>query len=102
MVIDWLLQNEWVAKNKSDLRHWAAWIHSGAHACALMLVFPIEVALVIGIIHLLIDTRKPLGWWSRVFQQTRTGGIGLIVAIASDQVLHLLIIAIAALILGAR
>ena len=102
LVIDWLFQNDWIARNKSRLDHPASWVHSLAHACALSPLFGTDMAFVVGAIHLLIDTRVPLGWWSRVFRQTRTGDVSLHVAIWSDQVLHLLVLAIAALILGRR
>jgi hypothetical protein len=32
LVADWLLQNNWMAKNKSSLVHPAAWVHALIHA----------------------------------------------------------------------
>jgi hypothetical protein len=79
LVGDWLLQNDWMARNKFRLSHpvlgWAG-------------------GLVLGIVHLLIDTRVPLQWWSRIFRQTTTGEMGTHVAIWCDQILHVATIAV--------
>ena len=100
LVIDWLGQNHWMAQNKANLRHPAAYVHSGLHLLGLLLVFSPLIALIIAILHLLIDTRKPLIWWRRVFKQTVEGDVALHVAMWGDQVSHILVIAIAALIVG--
>lgn len=102
LFIDWILQNEWMADNKMSLRHPAAYVHSGLHLIGMIIVFfPLwYVALIIAITHLLIDTRKPLAWWRRFFKQTQTGDVALHVALWSDQVAHIAVIAIAALIVG--
>jgi len=101
LAVDWLLQNEWMAENKASLRHPAAYVHSGLHAAALLLVFPPLAALALGVAHLLIDTRKPLEWWARVLGQTVEGDVAVPLAIWRDQVLHLTTIALAALIVSA-
>lgn len=62
-IVDWLFQTEWMAINKISLRHPAAYVHSGLHAAALLLVFPWYLALLVGVTHLFIDTRQPVGWW---------------------------------------
>lgn len=98
LVIDWILQNDWQAQNKVSLKHPAAYVHSGIHLLGLLLIFPWYAALLIAITHLLIDTRKPLAWWRRVFRQTQQGDVALHVAIWGDQVAHIAIIALAALI----
>src|SRR5258708_6219063 len=97
---DWLLQNHWQAQNKSNLLHPASWVHSGIHLVGLLLIFPVWMAAIIAIIHLLIDTRIPLQWWRKFYRQTREGDVALHVAMWSDQVLHFTVIALAALIIG--
>ena len=93
LIADWLLQNEWMARYKTDLRHPAAWVHSGIHTLGLCLVFSWSVALVIGITHLLIDTRRPLLWWMRVIKQMPTEPRQPIIEIWLDQVMHITVLA---------
>lgn len=100
LIVDWLLQNHWMATYKASLRHPAAWVHAGLHTLALLLIFPPLYALAIGIIHLLIDTRVPLMWWRKTYRQTQTGDVALHVAIWGDQVVHWAVICGAALILA--
>jgi hypothetical protein len=45
----------------------------------------------------LIDTRKPVAWWTRTYLQATDGPAALHVAIWADQVAHLAVIALAAL-----
>jgi hypothetical protein len=97
LVVDWLLQNDWMALNKVDLRHPAAWVHSGIHTLGSLLVFAWPAALLIGVTHLLIDTRKPLFWWMRVIKQVPTATRLPIVEIWLDQVMHITVIAAVAL-----
>src|SRR5712692_7579320 len=100
LVADWIFQNRWQADNKSSLLHPASWIHSGIHFLGLLLIFSPVVALAIALIHLLIDTRVPLVWWRKFYRQTTTGDVALHVAMWSDQVCHITVLAIAALIVG--
>jgi hypothetical protein len=104
LVGDWLLQNHWMAQNKANLRHRAAWTHSGIQAALLALVFPWPFALLIGVIHALIDTRWPLYRWQEVFKQTTLakGEAGWHVLFWGDQTLHLLTLGIAALLTGRK
>jgi hypothetical protein len=97
---DWILQNDYLATYKVSLLHPASWIHSGIHFLGLLLIFPWWVALIIAIIHLLIDTRVPLKWWRNFFVQTQGGPVALHVQIWSDQVAHVTALAIAALAIG--
>jgi len=97
---DWILQNEWQAHYKSSLKHPAAYVHSGIHLLGLLLIFPVWSALLIALLHLLIDTRLPLIWWRRVYRQTRTGEVALHVALWGDQVAHITVLAIFALLVG--
>lgn len=115
LVCDWLLQNAWMSDNKASLNHPAAWVHSGIHFVWLLLVFPPLIALVIALTHILIDTRRPLKWWRAVFGQTVLPtkvheplnaddvlkiAIASQVAIWGDQVCHIAVIALTALLMG--
>jgi len=100
LVVDWLFQNEWIAEHKTDLTHPAGYVHAGAHAVALLLVFPWAAAMAIGVAHFVIDTRRPLELWARVVSQTREGPIAVPLHIWRDQTLHVAVIAAAALLVG--
>jgi hypothetical protein len=100
LVVDWLFQNEWIAEHKADLRHPAGYIHAAAHGAALLLVFPAPAALVLGVAHLLIDTRRPLHWWAAVMSQSAGGPLAGPIHIWRDQTLHIATLAVAALIVG--
>lgn len=115
---DWILQNDYMARNKANyvpfpsrpnhegdgplllIPHPAAWVHSGIHLVGLLFIFPWWMAVLIAISHLLIDLRFPLVWWRKFYKQTVTGDVALHVAIWGDQVAHITILAIAALIIG--
>lgn len=97
---DWILQNHWMAQNKSSLKHSAAYVHSGLHFLGLLLIFPWYAALIIAILHLLIDTRVPLAFWRGFFRQTQEGDVALHIQIWSDQVTHVVVLAIVALMIG--
>jgi hypothetical protein len=94
LVGDWILQNDWMARNKCDLRHSAAWVHSTIHGLLLALVLGPLGGLVLGIVHLLIDTRVAQNWWRDVFRQTGAGEMGTHVTIWCDQVIHVATIAL--------
>lgn len=85
-------------------RHPAAYVHAGIHGLVLALVFG-WVAVPLALAHLVIDTRTPVAWWSRLIRQTQPGGqgfdIGADVRIWADQVWHVATIAVAALTVGA-
>ncbi len=66
LVADWLLQNEWMVRHKPDLRHPAGWVHGAIHTLALLLFWPWPLALLVGLSHVLIDTRTPIRWWKRL------------------------------------
>jgi hypothetical protein len=93
---DWILQSDWMSENKVSLRHPAAWIHSSIHTLGLLLVFPSSVALLLGISHLLIDTRIPLIYLRKGMGQEPKGAQGTSFVIWQDQVVHILLIYIAA------
>ncbi len=94
LIADWLLQNDWMAKNKTSLRHPASWIHATIHAIALGLALGWQAGLFLGLVHLLVDTRVPLQWWQRVFRQTVEGPLAVFTAIWADQVIHIASIAV--------
>jgi hypothetical protein len=90
-------------------RHPSLYVHGFCHALVQILVFPWPVAVAIGIVHMFIDTKEPVVGWSRLIHQTtpeRTPvppqylSIGQAVTIAADQTWHVLVIAIAAFLLG--
>ncbi len=98
---DWILQNDWQAQNKVSLLHPASWVHSGIHLIGLLFIFhPWWVAVLIAISHLLIDTRVPLVWWRKFYRQTTEGPVAIDVAIWSDQVAHITVLAVTALLVG--
>lgn len=90
-----------MAFNKGSFRHPAAWVHGGIHTGLLLLVFPWYVAVAIGFTHMLIDTRRPLLWWIKhVKQMTVEGPHVPLVEVWLDQVFHIVVLAIAALLIG--
>lgn len=105
LIVDWLFQNHWMATYKASLKHPAAWVHSGLHTAAMLLIFPLPIALAIGAAHILIDTRKPLIWWRRFYRQTQwvdnspviAQAVAVDVMMWGDQVVHIAVIALAAL-----
>jgi len=101
-VADWFFQNDWMAKNKTSLFHPAAWVHSAIHMVALSFVFPVMLAVPLGLLHALIDTRTPLQFWRKAFRQTTEGPAAIHVAFWQDQVAHAICIALAAALAGAR
>ena len=143
LIADWPLQNDWMANNKAKranlgeipgdgmmtapsrmhpyslwfVRHPAAYVHAGIHGILLALIFG-WVAIPLSIAHLIIDTRTPVVWWSRLIGQTQPQGsvvetgwderqlkittvslydIGTEVRFWVDQVFHIACIAVAAL-----
>ncbi|MGI8730243.1 MAG: hypothetical protein ACR2LK_09690 [Solirubrobacteraceae bacterium] len=141
LIADWPLQNNWMAANKARRndrwwtstpmqyaagevapppdrwwdRHPAAYVHAGIHGALLALVFG-WATLPLAVVHLVIDTRTPVAWWSKLVRQTQPGSlvyerrgrpdapvydIGMEVRFWTDQTFHLATIAAAALIVGA-
>jgi hypothetical protein len=94
LVADWILQNDWMARNKMSLRHPAAWVHSGIQGVCLGLALGWLAGVVLGIVHLLIDTRVPVVWWMRCFKQCSQAPEAGTIAIWLDQTLHIVCIAI--------
>lgn len=94
LVADWILQNEWMALNKASLRHPAAWTHAAIQGLCLALALGWLGGLVLGILHLLIDTRVPVDWWIRVFKRCGKAPEATSIAIWLDQTLHIVCIAL--------
>lgn len=147
LIADWPLQNDWMANHKMNRRvrkmqhgdgimtpprpyqppdrwwdrHPAAYVHAGIHLVFLALVFG-WAAIPLAIVHLIIDTRAPVVWWSKLVGQTQpkadlvdvgyTGGeyykaelvhlydVGTEVRFWTDQVFHITCVAIAALLIS--
>jgi len=93
LVADWVLQNDWMALNKTSLRHPAAWVHASIQGLCLGLALGWLAGLVLGFVHLLIDTRVPLDWWIRVFKNCGKSPEISTIAIWLDQTLHIVCIA---------
>lgn len=102
LVGDWLLQNDWMAVNKvHPLKSPAAWVHAGIHFLCLVFVFPWPMAYCIAAVHLAIDTRYPLVALRTLLGQAKEGNpFRDHVLIWHDQAVHIVVIAIAALITG--
>jgi hypothetical protein len=94
LVADWILQNDWMAVNKRSMRHPAAWAHSGIQAVCLGLALGWQAGLVLGFIHLLIDTYVPVAWWMRHFKKCDGAPQAGAIALWLDQTLHIVAIAI--------
>lgn len=111
LVADWPFQSDWMSNNKANLLHPAGYVHASIHGAFLALVFG-WAAIPLAFSHLLIDTRKPVEWWSKLMRQTQPTGvriptrdlripvvdIGLWVRLQMDQVFHIICVAIAALV----
>jgi hypothetical protein len=89
LVGDWLLQNDWMATNKGRLTHPAAWVHGAILGALLALALGWEAGLLLGAVHILVDTRVLLRWWQRAFGQTADGPKAVLVSVGVDQVLHI-------------
>lgn len=94
LVADWILQNDWMARNKSSLLHPAAWVHSAIQAICLGLALDWQAGLVLGLAHLLIDTRIPLAFWIRVFKKSDYATEASMIAMGLDQTFHIVCIAL--------
>jgi hypothetical protein len=93
LVADWMLQNDWMARNKTSLRHPAAWTHAAIHAACLALALGWVAGLVLGLVHLLIDTRVPVDFWMRRVKCCSPTPQSEWIAVGLDQTLHLVCIA---------
>jgi len=94
LVADWVLQTDWMARNKRSLRHPAACVHAAIHGVCLALALGWPAGLVLGVFHMLIDTRVPVEWWMRVVKKCTQGPEVASVAVWLDQAFHILCIAV--------
>ena len=102
LVADWPLQSDWMAKNKSNLSHPAGYIHGLIHAGLIALVYllivpwwlAIPAGLLVGLAHWFIDLRILMLWWQQVYGFAQTGPVISQVKIWTDQVFHLVVLAI--------
>lgn len=127
LIADWPLQNDWMANNKARrahpyslwfIRHPAAYVHASIHGVLLAIVFGWPAVFLV-YAHLIIDTRVPVVWWSRLIRQTQPQSnfvhvyrkdagkdvaslydIATEVRFWTDQTFHIACIAIAALVVG--
>ena len=93
LIADWLLQNDWMAKNKSNLKHPGGWVHASIYGVVLGVALGWQAGLILGALHFVVDTRFLQDWWQRVFRQTMEGPVAIIVKIWGDQVIHLTMMA---------
>jgi hypothetical protein len=93
LVADWILQNDWMALSKTKLSHPAAWTHAAIHGVCLGLALGPLAGLVLGFVHLLIDTRVPVDWWIRCFKKCGKAPEAVSIAIWLDQTIHIVCIA---------
>ena len=93
LLADWLLQNDWMAMHKMSLKHPASWVHALIHGLCLALALNPVAGLVLGLVHLLIDTRVPLDWWMRVIKKCDKAPNREMIAVWTDQVMHIASIA---------
>jgi hypothetical protein len=101
LVCDWVLQNDWMARNKVNPAHPASYVHAGIHTLGLALIYPAWAALAIGAIHWFIDLRFALAAWRHAFGQD-SGPVAVHVAIWEDQAVHLAVLGVFALACGVR
>lgn len=119
LIADWPLQNDWMARNKAKPLHPAGYVHASIHGFFLALIFG-WAAFPLALSHLLIDFRKPVQWWSKLVKQTQPANrsfyqrwsatapveeipvydVGLEVRFWTDQVFHIVCVAIAALLVA--
>jgi hypothetical protein len=89
LVADWVLQNDWMARNKIRLWHPAAWTHAAIQGLCLGLALGWLGGVVLGVAHLLVDTRVPVAWWMRWFKRCEKAPEAGLIAIWLDQTVHI-------------
>lgn len=94
-VADWFFQSEWMALNKTNVYHPAGYVHAAIHFLFTALVWPIWAAIIVAVLHWLIDLRTGLAWWRSAFKQTNnpSNPFYLHVLLWQDQIAHWLVLA---------
>lgn len=110
LVADWLLQTEWQALNK-DHNYRALFSHIGIYSLVILSVLWLDfgfqnvtVYLVVGMIaltHAFIDRRWPVVWFMKTFRLIVERKPKGALMLGVDQTFHILLLAIAGLILSA-
>ncbi|HSO19407.1 MAG TPA: DUF3307 domain-containing protein [Desulfosarcina sp.] len=93
LVADWMLQTDWMARHKMNLKHPAGWIHAAIHGLCLTWALNWVAGLVLGVAHLLIDTRVPLEFWMRRVKMCKEAPNAAVIAVGLDQTMHVVCIA---------
>jgi hypothetical protein len=109
LVADWLLQTEWQALNK-DHNYRALFSHIGVYSLVILGVLlvnfgfqNITVYWVVGMIaltHAFIDRRWPVIWFMKTFRLIVEREPKQVLLLAVDQTFHILLLAIAALVIS--
>lgn len=98
---DFFLQNKFMSDHKNDLVHsWAGWLHGLIHFGGMLLLFPLGYALIIGVLHIVIDTRIPLVLWRKFYRQdavTKDHAGSIAFGMLQDQAAHIIVITLVAL-----
>jgi hypothetical protein len=89
LVADWLLQNDWMALNKMDLRHPAGWVHASIQGLLLGMALGWRGGIALGFLHLVLDTGYPLSWWIRVFKKCDQAPQAALIRLWTDQAIHI-------------
>ncbi|MEX2144450.1 MAG: DUF3307 domain-containing protein [Anaerolineales bacterium] len=100
LIVDFFLQPDWIADNKMNFSHPAAWMHGALNIAGNLLVFAPLIAIGLGITHILIDTRVPLVWWRRLLRQNPQGEDASTFYLLQDQAAHLIFLGVAVVLSG--
>jgi hypothetical protein len=110
LVADWLFQTEWQALNKHQ-NYRALFSHIGIYSLVILSVLwfdfgfqNLTVYLVVGMIavtHAFIDRRWPVAWFMKTFRLIVERKPKQFLMLGVDQTFHILLLAIAGLILSA-
>ncbi len=93
LLADWIFQTDWMARNKKDLRHPAAWVHSFIYGVFLGLAVGWLGGVVLGLLHVVIDTGWPLNWWLRAVKKCERAPQFDLIRLLTDQAIHVVLIA---------
>jgi hypothetical protein len=109
LIGDWLIQTSYQANNKmrGPFINKALFVHSLTYTIVfipILLVFKISLGwlLVLFVSHYLLDRRRLVRWWMSKVKKVEKGAIGdhAPLTIMVDQVFHLLILALIAVLTG--